>query len=204
MIYRIIIILLVSLAGYLSYSSINYAYVKFAVHNVKPEYAQGNPDAKLTIVEFLDYSCGKCHDTDPALKTILKNEKDVLFIPRPIFSQTIEGNLAGHFAYAAGRQGKFIEAHNALIETYRPLNDVLIDQIIEELDLDKEQIIEDMKDQKITRQLKKNYSYNRALGSPTIPTFFINNRILWIINIGQVPTATEFQKVIQEAKDSAL
>jgi protein-disulfide isomerase len=199
--FNILLAFLALIGAYLAYNSANLYLIKRAASTVEDIYAFGPEDAELTIVEFLDYSCNKCQKTHPALKQAIEREGDVRFIPRPIFSETEGGNLAGKFVYAAANQGQFKQAHNRFIENYRPVNMAYIDESIAALGLDAQKIKADMDDPKIVRQMEKNKNYNRKLGSPTIPAFLINRRIFWVIT-RPIPTVQDFLNVFAETKAS--
>lgn len=80
----------------------------------------GNPDAKVTIIEYADYKCpecGKYHQS--AGKQIRKDYIDtglvkVVFRPYPVYSEDGAKALAG--SYCANNQGKFKEYHDSIFE----------------------------------------------------------------------------------------
>lgn len=199
MVFRIFIVVLAFAAAALVYDSARLVILKNTLHKVDDAYAVGSVDAELRVVEFLDYSCHKCQKTNPALKEALRQTGEVRFVPRPITSETEGGNLAGQFAYAAARQGKFIDAHNVLIENYRTVDHDYLEQIANELGLDYAQIKHDMDDPKIARQLEKNKDYNKNLRAITTPAFLINSKIMWFIT-DPIPTVQDFLNVFEEAR----
>ncbi len=80
----------------------------------------GNPNAKVTIIEYADYKCpecGKYHQS--AGQQIRKDYVDtgrakIVFRPYPVYAEDGAKALAG--SYCAQNQGKFVEYHDALFE----------------------------------------------------------------------------------------
>lgn len=194
-------IILALMASYLIYESERLVLLKRAVHHV-PDYAVlGQEEASLTVVEFLDYSCPRCQNTHPSLKAVLEREKNYRYIPRPFSSDNQGGHNAALFVYAAGRQGQFQQAHERLITNYRAVDDVFISRLTSELGLDLTQIERDMKDPEILEIVENNLKYNGQLGAVSIPTFLINNRIVWFVS-GEGANIEQITNVINEAKQS--
>lgn len=76
----------------------------------------GNPDGDVTIVEFFDYNCGYCKKAYEDVTKILESDKNVkvVFIDMPILSE--QSRLMAKLGMAAQSQGKYFEAHKALME----------------------------------------------------------------------------------------
>ena len=64
----------------------------------------GNANGKITIVEFMDYSCGYCKAVAPSLERIAEKNSNVRIIVRylPLFGET--SSYAAKMAYFAGQQ----------------------------------------------------------------------------------------------------
>ena len=82
----------------------------------------GNPDAKITIVEFGDYQCTFCYKFhDETMKKIdqayIKAE-NVNFVYRDFPLNGPQSILASEASYCAQKQNKFWEYHNTLYNNW--------------------------------------------------------------------------------------
>jgi protein-disulfide isomerase len=79
--------------------------------------AAGSDSADVTIVEWFDYDCPFCRKTHPHLQEILRSDPKVRIVYKewPVFGEVSE--YAAQSAVAADWQGKYLQAHDALIGT---------------------------------------------------------------------------------------
>lgn len=77
----------------------------------------GNPNGKVTLVEFFDYQCAYCAHVYPIVKKIIDENPDVRIVFRefPIFGDVSE--YASLAALYANTQGKYMQMHNALFDS---------------------------------------------------------------------------------------
>lgn len=75
----------------------------------------GNPDAKVTIVEFSDYNCPYCRATYPELKSFLKDNPDTKMVLKNVASFGKDSEAVAHIVIAAAKQGNFEALHDALM-----------------------------------------------------------------------------------------
>jgi protein-disulfide isomerase len=94
-----------------------------------------NPDGKITVVEFFDYRCPYCKSAQPALEDLIRGNRDVRFVFKefPILpdanGQIGVSERAALAAIAAGRQGKYVPVHNALMSE-KAVDDAAISQVL--------------------------------------------------------------------------
>lgn len=156
---------------------------KHAIHDVDEAYVMGQKDGDLELVEFLDYGCGHCQDLHPILTHAMVRDGQVRYIIRPIFTGEKEsGTIAARMVYAAGRQGKFEEAHNLLIENFRPIDDSFIESFVLSLELDAAQLKEDMKDPEIDKMLIENVENLQVLKGQVVPALLMNGNLLFQVS----------------------
>jgi protein-disulfide isomerase len=86
-----------------------------SLFNDKSDPILGNPNAKIKIVEFLDYNCGYCRAATPVLKDFLAKNPDVALIVKeyPVINQNSRPLAA--FALGAAQTGKYEAVHYALM-----------------------------------------------------------------------------------------
>ena len=100
-----------------------------------------NPDGKITVVEFFDYRCPYCKADQPALKSLIENDRDIRFVFKelPIIPDK-DGQVgvslrAAEAALAAKRVGKYLQVHDALMAASN-LDDAAIVRILRENGVD--------------------------------------------------------------------
>lgn len=140
----------------------------------------GNPRAKITIVEFVDFQCGACKDNSFRVKDLLSQypqEVRVVFkhYPLPQHPQAIP---AAEAALAAAEQGKFWSMHDRLFEHQSSLNPKTIDRLARELDLNMNKFQLDMLDVRAHQILRLDHTLAKSLGVQAVPALFINGEPL--------------------------
>lgn len=102
------------------------------------DFVLGDPNAPVTIMEFFDYLCGYCemfHDQIfPDIKKSLIDTGKVRFIFRdfPISGEQASVRAAA-FADCAGKQGRYLEAHDALFQSYEAVAAGKIEEVAKEI-----------------------------------------------------------------------
>jgi protein-disulfide isomerase len=156
---------------------------KLQIADVESAYVFGPDNADLTVIEFVDYSCATCRALEPFLSQAIERDGKVRLIPKPLFAKGHkEGEAAAFLAYAAGRQGKFKEAHRELLKNYRVVDETYITAFAENLELDAAQLRADLKDPQIAKIINKNRSQLVALKSGYTPTLLIGAHLLYPIS----------------------
>jgi protein-disulfide isomerase len=79
--------------------------------------AAGSKNADVTIVEWFDYDCPFCRKTHPHLQDALRTDPNLRIVYKewPVFGEVSE--YAAQSALAASWQGRYLQAHDALIST---------------------------------------------------------------------------------------
>lgn len=152
----------------------------------------GSPKPKITIVEFLDFSCPSCRNLFPKIREIsLKHDKYVKIIIRdyPVFENSIETAMA---ARCAGEQGLFWLMHDKLFQNNpTEKNDLII--YANQIGADSAKFKECLMSNKYLSDIRKDFSDAEALGVAGTPTLFINGVKLE----GDVPLEI-LNKIIEE------
>jgi protein-disulfide isomerase len=73
----------------------------------------GNPNGKVTLVEFTDYACTYCRQSIPDIQALIASNPDLRVVVRewPIFEGS---DAAARMALAAARQGKYARFHDLM------------------------------------------------------------------------------------------
>ena len=146
------------------------------------DYKKGNADAKVVLVEYLDFECESCGAYYPLVKRLSEEYKDdVLFVSRYFPLPNHRNGMTSALAVeAAGKQGKYWEMHDILFEQQRNWgeqsspNPAIFEQYAEQLDLNMEQFKQDVNSQAIKDRVVKDRNFANQLGVNSTPTFFLN------------------------------
>ena len=108
-------------------------------------------------------------------------------------------------ALAAGSQGKFWEFHDLLFKNYNRLNDQKIRDIALSLGLDEAEFEKKMKDAVLQGRVRQDILDGRQVGVRSIPTVFINGRLLRNRNLQDFQAAIdkELQRLGEKAAKPA-
>ncbi len=133
----------------------------------------GDPNGKVTVVEFFDYRCIHCLNVAHTVDAFIKSHPDVRFVFKelPVFGAPSE--LGARAALAANLQNKYYEFHTALLANKKTINDELITTIAKKLGLDIEKFKKDIDSQEITAKLKSTYKLAISSKIRGTPAFFI-------------------------------
>lgn len=162
----------------------------------------GNPNGKVTLVEFFDYQCPHCIDMGPALEAAIKNNANlrVVFKEWPIRGPASE--FASRAALAANKQGKYLALHKALLNAGKPLTQDLILELAKTAGLDVNQLTKDMNDSSIDQQLKDTMKLAQDLKLFGTPAFFVGMTDTKSGPVAYVPgqlTQSQLQELIDKA-----
>jgi len=137
----------------------------------------GKKDAKVIIVEFLDYNCGYCKKSLDAIITLLESNLNlkVSFRDYPILSPS--SRLAAKAALASKYQNKYFELHSALLNARGNLTEDKIYKMAENINLDVEKLKHDMENPNIELIIQENEALARKLNIRGTPTFIINGKL---------------------------
>lgn len=160
--------------------------------------AAGPEGASLVVVELMDYRCPACRMVAPVIRDVIAAHPDVRFVFRhlPIFREP--SVREARLALAAGKQGKFMEMHEALMNRSAPVTDEDIPALAAALELDAAKLQQEMKGEDITKELLATVSAAETLKINATPTFMIG-KTLYSFN-GGLPTTEDFSRVIAAAR----
>jgi protein-disulfide isomerase len=146
------------------------------------DYSVGPADAPVTVVEFFDYRCGFCKrsaDWVASLPELYDGQVRVVFKELPVLDRGSDrmSETAALAALAAGRQGKYLEFHLALmnIESNSDLSDQALDRTAAGLGLDVARMRRDMASAEVRQQLADMRALGRALMFRGTPAFVVDD-----------------------------
>ncbi len=138
----------------------------------------GNKSAKVTFTEFFDYNCGYCkHAYADLVKATTEDPNiKIVLIDVPILGpQSVE---AAKWAIAAGKMGKYVEYHGALMNFQGPKDEENLKKMGKDLGLDPEKLKTLAADPKTQKQIDENIELFSALGLSGTPGFAVSDRLI--------------------------
>ena len=186
---------------FLLFDAARMAHGRYTAGRADDAFIQEPQGADLEVVEFLDYSCPTCRSLHPTVKRAVERDGRIRHVVRPVIPMQDNdiSMKAASLALAAGKQGKFFEAHDMLIENYRNISEAYVENFAKALDLDETQLRTDMNDEDIRKDLIKNFKILNNLKGSSVPTFLVNGRLLY--GIGRtLPSSEDLQNLFNAAR----
>ncbi len=137
---------------------------------------KGNPNAKITIVEFSDFQCPYCSRAIAPIKDVLAampNDVKVYFLHFPLnfHEKAMPAAIASQCANA---QGKFWEFHDKIFEQQNALSPELFASTAKELGLDEGKFNACLTDPATKAFVEADMKQGEVGGVEGTPSFFIN------------------------------
>jgi len=138
----------------------------------------GPSNAENIVIEFMDYFCGYCKKIHPELMDLAKKRDDtrVIFLQYPILSES--SKLIAEMVVAANYQEKGTELHNALFSISGSLTQEKLDQIINDLEINKTKLRIDMGKDETKNIVKLSSFLAMGSGARGTPALFFNEEFL--------------------------
>ncbi|HJU13286.1 MAG TPA: thioredoxin domain-containing protein [Candidatus Nitrosotalea sp.] len=164
----------------------------------------GDPNAKITIVEWGDYQCTYCHlfhqNTKDQLIQEYVNTGKVNFVFRDFPLNGPDSVLAAEAAYCAGDQGKYWQYHDELYNNWGGertgwVNQKSLDKFALDVGLDQGQFDQCLASNKYENKVLDNQKFGEQIGVDATPTFIIFNDKKAVKVDGAQPIAT-FEQVL--------
>ncbi len=144
----------------------------------------GDPNAKITIVEWGDYQCTYCHlfhqNTKDQLIQEYVNTGKVNFVFRDFPLNGPDSILAAEAAYCANDQNKFWQYHDELYNNWGGertgwVNQKSLDKFATNVGLDLNQFDKCVSDKKYENKVLENQKFGQEIGIDGTPSFIIFN-----------------------------
>ena len=154
---------------------------------------RGSVDRKIVMVEFSDFQCSYCAAAEKNVKQFLAKHQEVTLVYKhfPLTQIHPEALPAATAAWAANKQGKFWEYHDALFANQAKLGEIFYLETANNLKLDIKKFTADRKIAEA--EIVKDFQLGRKLGIEGTPTFIINGE-----SISGAATVADFEKVLTQ------
>ncbi|MBO9714401.1 DsbA family protein [Sphingomonas sp.] len=139
---------------------------------------QGNPKGDVTVAAYLDYNCGYCRASLPAIAELVKRDPNVRIVYReyPVLAE--ESVTAARWALAAAEQGKFLAYHTAVYAGGRT-DEASLEQAAAGAGVDLAKAKTAANSTRVSQEIKKNLDTAAALGtSGATPFWVVGNQVI--------------------------
>ncbi len=143
-------------------------------------YVAGNPDGAITIVEFLDYRCGYCKRSHPAVQAILESNDDIRLVVKEFPILGADSTMASRAATAilAYQRDSYKTFSDLLMEHNGPINEIVLAELAHEAGADADQMLSQMNDEVVNQIIAKNHGLAQQMQITGTPTFVIGPEMI--------------------------
>jgi len=139
---------------------------------------KGNAAAKVTIIEFTDYQCPACAQTQPVIERLAKEYGDrVQLVVRDFpLRQHVNAFKSAEAAEAAREQGKFWEYVSLLFGNQSALDSANLKEYATRVGLDRRKFDAALDSGKYAEKVQRDLQDGTRFGVNSTPTLFVNGR----------------------------
>jgi protein-disulfide isomerase len=160
----------------------------------------GNASGDISIVEYFDYQCPYCRKVEPELRQVVFDDGKIRLIWKdwPILGAM--SVTASRMALASRYQGKFIQAHDALISMNSKLTEAKIREALSSAGVDMDHLNRDLagRADAIDTTLRRNNDQALAFDFRGTPSFIVGK-----FRVPGVLTMAQFGQAIADARKAA-
>ncbi len=144
----------------------------------------GPKNAKVTVVEFSDFQCPVCEEFDRTVfpKLLQNYQNKVKFVYKffPLYEIHSQAKISAQSAYCAGKQGKFWEYGNTLMNNAAEweADESKLADYANKLGLKISEFKSCQNSDEAKNSVQKDRSQGESLGVNATPTFFVNGEKL--------------------------
>lgn len=157
----------------------------------------GNADGDVTIVEWFDFNCPYCRRLEPELRQVVHDDGKVRLVMKdwPILGPV--SVVAARMALACKYQGKYDQAHDAMIGVSSRLTEPRIGELLSGAGVDVDRARRDLETnaKAIDAMLARNNEQAEGLGFNGTPSFIVGK-----FRVPGVLTMDQFEAVIADAR----
>jgi protein-disulfide isomerase len=143
------------------------------------DHVLGNPDAKLTLLEYGDYECPACIQAEPLLRHLVDTHPGrlcLVFRHFPLMEIHPNAEWAAEASEAAAAQGRFWPMHHLIFGQAHHLTPATLVGYAQSLGLDMNRFNAEMADRIYTQRVQEHLRAGEHSGLRATPTFFLNGQ----------------------------
>jgi len=138
----------------------------------------GNPQGKVSIIEFFDYRCPYCKEVEPSLEALLKEDSDLRIVYKEFPILGPASVYAARVALAARRQGKYDEFHRGMMAKKGKIDEGVVLETAASVGLDIDKLKADLLAPEVGRIIQRDYDLAEALEIQGTPAFIIGDTLV--------------------------
>lgn len=159
-----------------------------------PGAVAGNPNGDVSVVAYMDYACGFCRASLPAITGLIASDPNVRIVYRELPILSPGSRTAAEWALAAAGQGKFKPFHDALYAAGR-VDGAAIEQAATTAGLDVAAARAAIASPRIAGEIDRNMKTASLLGFNGTPSWVVGEQVL-----GGAQTLSALQAAVAEAR----
>ncbi|WP_374285508.1 DsbA family protein [Novosphingobium sp.] len=152
------------------------ASVSDAVFTPFPGSVLGNPQGKVTLVEFTDFACTYCRSSVADVEALIKEHPDLKVVVRQMPILSPQSALAAQWGLAAAEQGRYGAFHHAMFAAGRP-DPATIEAAARAAGLDLDRARKFLADPRVVKEIEGNLTFARSLGFEGTPSWVIGEQM---------------------------
>ncbi|RJG45143.1 DsbA family protein [Mesorhizobium sp. DCY119] len=141
----------------------------------------GNPNGKVTIVEFYDYNCGYCKRAQADMQALTETDPELRFVLKefPILGPDSQKAHVVSQAFLKLAPEKYEEFHNQLLGGQGRAGEESAIKIALALGVDEAKLREEMKNPAIMENFSKTYDLANKLAITGTPSYVVGNEVVF-------------------------
>lgn len=141
----------------------------------------GNPDGKITIVEFYDYNCGYCKRARADMHALMQDNPDLRFVLKefPILGPDSQKAHLVSMAFLKLMPQKYLAYHDKLLGGEGRAGEESAIKVALELGADEAKLREAMKDPAIVEAFNRTYELANKLQISGTPSYVVGNEVVF-------------------------
>jgi len=141
----------------------------------------GNPDGKVTIVEFFDYNCGYCKRAVEDMQALTAAHPELRFVLKefPILGPDSQKASVVSTAFHKLMPEKYTEFHNQLLGSQGRAGEATAIKVAVSLGADEAKLREAMKDPAISDIFNETYDLANKLSITGTPSYVVGNEVVF-------------------------
>ncbi|GLS30694.1 Protein-disulfide isomerase [Mesorhizobium albiziae] len=154
---------------------------KAEIFNSEFDGVVGNPDGKVTIVEFYDYNCGYCKRAIEDMHALIKADPDLRFVLKefPILGPDSQKAHTVSMAFRKMMPEKYREFHDQLLGGQGRAGEASAIKIALALGADEKKLREEMQDPAIAEAFASTYELANKLAITGTPSYVVGNEVVF-------------------------
>jgi len=138
----------------------------------------GNPNGRVTLVEFYDVRCPYCRRMLPTLATLLAQDHDIRVVYKDLPVLGPASVIGARALLAAQKQGGYQKLHDVLMSGPPDISEETIHAASTKLGLNWERMKADMTAPDVLARIERNLAISRKLDIQGTPAYIIGTKML--------------------------